>query len=36
MINNTWQTKHKDRRDNEEAVADRETDKEETDGAVHC
>ena len=36
MINNTWQTKHEDRRDDKEAVADRETDKEETDGAVHC
>ena len=36
MINNTWQTKHEDRRDDKEAVADRETDKEETDGAVRC
>ena len=36
MIDDTWQTKHEDRRDDEEAVTDGETDKEQANGAVDC
>ena len=33
MVNNTWQTKHENRSDDEKAVTEGEADQEMTDGA---